>query len=90
MMKFVLYEFCEDNSCDVGESRWMVDEDEFSFINNDWVMRKEVIVCWPVQPKDYSKWANKRGKFLLHLGCITKPYAAKVLKFHGKFEVYLL
>ena len=44
MMKFALYEFCEDNSCDVGESQWMIDEGDSSFNNNDWVVRKEVLV----------------------------------------------
>ena len=34
-MKFALYEFCEDNSCDVGKSQWMIDEDDSSFNNND-------------------------------------------------------
>lgn len=89
MMKFALYEFCEDNSCDVGESKWMIDEDDSSFNNNDWVVRKEVLVRWPVQPKDYSKWANKQGKVSLDISCSTKPYAAKVLKFHGKCTISL-
>ena len=83
-MKFALYEFCEDSSCDLGESHWMVGEDDSSFNNDDWVMKKEVLVRWPVQPKDYSKWANKHGKLPLDLGCITKTYAARMLKFHGK------
>ncbi len=38
-MKFALYEFCEDSSCDVGESLWMVGEDDSSFNNDDWVMK---------------------------------------------------
>jgi hypothetical protein len=87
MMKFAMYEFCEDSSCDVGESHWMVGEDDSSFNNNDWVMKKEVLVRWPVQPKDYSKWANKHGKFPLDLGCTTKTYVARVLKFHGKLDL---
>ena len=51
--------------------------------------RKEVLVHWIVQSKDYSKWANKQGDVSLDISCSTKPYAAKVLKFHGKFTISL-
>jgi hypothetical protein len=85
-MKFALYEFCEDNSCAVGESNWMISENESSFNNNDWVTKKEVLVRWPKAPKDYSKWSNKNGKSPLDPECNTKTYTARVLKFHGKLD----
>ena len=60
-MKFALYEFCEDQSSAIGESSWMVDEDDSSF-NNVWMTNKEVLVRWPKTSKDYLKWSNKNGK----------------------------
>ena len=44
---------------------------------------------WPVQPRDYSKWANKQGKVSLDISCSTKRYAAKVVKLNGKFTISL-
>lgn len=83
-MKFALFEFCEDNCSGVGESMWMVDQDESSFNNKDWVQNKEVLVRWPKAATDYSKWSNKNGKSPIETGCETKTYAARVLKFNGK------
>lgn len=61
-MKFALFEFCEDNSSAVGESKWMKGQDESSFNDEDWDKNQEVLVRWPRAPKDYTKWSNKNGK----------------------------
>ena len=82
IMKFALYEFCEDQSCAVGESSWMVNEDDTNFNNNVWITNKEVLVHWPKAPKDYLKWSNKNGKYSLDTE--WKTYTARVLRFHGK------
>ena len=87
-MKFALFEFCQDNSCEVGSSKWILNEDETDFNNEVWLSNKQVLVDWPLLTKDYSKWAKKSGKFALDSTCETKTYAARVLKFNGKF--YLL
>jgi hypothetical protein len=52
--------------------------------NNDWVMKKEVLVRWPVQPKDYTN--ELTNKFPLDLGCTTKTYVPRVIKFHGLLD----
>ena len=81
-MKFALYEFCEDQSSAIGESSWMVDEDDSSFNNNVWMTNKEVLVRWPKTSKDYLKWSNKNGK--CQLDTEWKTYTARGLKFHSR------
>jgi hypothetical protein len=83
-MKFALFVFCEDNSCAVGESSWLIDQDESCFNTKDWNTDKEILVRWPKAAKDYSKWSNRSGKYPLDSECETKTYAARVLKFSGK------
>ena len=71
-MKFAIFEFCEDSSCAVGESNWMVDQDESSFNNDDWPSTKEILVHWPKAASEYSKWSNKSGKYALDAECKKK------------------
>lgn len=86
-MKFALFEFCEDSSCAVGESKWIVDYNNALFKNKDWIARDEIMVCWPTKQKDYMKWSSKNGiKGLNESEMVdTKTHVAKVLKFSGKF-----
>ena len=86
-MKFALYEFCEDNSCAVGESGWIIGHDESAFNNNDWIQNKEVLVRWPKFQKEYTKWSSKNAKFSIDPECETKTYAARVLKFNGESKL---
>jgi hypothetical protein len=82
-MKFVLLEFCEDNSCGIGESDWIVHKNNYS-LDDNFDKSHEVLVKWPKQ-KDYVKWSNKLGKLSLHPDCEMDTYAARILKFSGKF-----
>ena len=70
-MKSALFEFCEDNSCEVGSSNWIFNEDETGFNNKVWISNKQVLVDWPLLTKDYSKWAKKVES--LHLIAHVRP-----------------
>ena len=84
-MKFALFEFCEDNSCAIGESEWIAGEDASILGNEDWEDDKEILVKWPLE-REYLKWSNTNGKFEVDQ-TKARTYAARVLKFNGKFKV---
>lgn len=44
-MKWALFEF-EDLSCEVGESAWILGEDENLYNNDQWFPSNEIIVKW--------------------------------------------
>lgn len=79
-MKYALYEFIEERSCEIGESRWIVKENEDSFNNNNWISNKVVLVKWPTE---FS--SKKIIKSTIDPEVVeTTTFAAKVIKFGSK------
>ena len=82
-MKWAVFEF-EDFSCEVGESSWILGEDENLFNNDDWFPSKEIIVKWP---KDCGKLRKILPKESVCINEVeTERYPAKIVKFSGKYE----
>ena len=80
-MKYALFAFGTDKSCEIGETRWITREDPETFTNTEWDPKKEVIVLWP----NDSKLSKKIIKSSIDpLNVQTTTYVAKVLKFSGK------
>ena len=46
-MKYALFDFTEEKSCEVGETRWILGDDNASFNNDKWLFNKEIMVRWP-------------------------------------------
>ena len=87
-MKFALFEFSEEKSCEVGETRWIVGEDSACFNNDKWLFNKEVMVRWP--SCDSSRILKRIAKSSADIedGKAT-TYSAKIVKFSGKlFALY--
>ena len=55
-MKYALFEFVNEKSCEVGETRWITREDSEEFENDGWDWEKTIIVAWP---RDFSKVHKK-------------------------------
>ena len=82
-MKFALFDFMSDKSCEVGESRWIMREDPKMFNNNSWQFNTEVLVKWP---SDFSKISRKIIKASIDPQNVeTETCIAKVLRFSGKY-----
>ena len=58
-MKYALFEFVNEKSCEIGETRWIVREDSNKFDNDTWDWKKTVIVEWP---HGFSKLHKKNHK----------------------------
>lgn len=87
-MKYALFEFANEMSCEVGETRWILRENPNKFDNDAWDWEKEVMVSWP---REFSKVHKKIMKGSIDPSSIqTKTYLAKILHFSGKSAVYLL
>ena len=43
-MKYALFEFINEKSCEIGETRWIVREDHATFENTSWDTEKEIMV----------------------------------------------
>lgn len=81
-MKWAVFEF-EDSSCEVGESAWILGEDESRFNNNDWFSSSKIIVKWPL---DCAKLRRTLAKSSVDIEEVeTESYSAKVVKFSGKY-----
>lgn len=80
-MKWAIFEF-EDSSCEVGESAWILGENQNLFNNDDWFSSKEVTVKWPKLRKSLTKASVDIDEVE------TERYVAKIVKFSGKFMVY--
>ena len=81
-MKYALFEFVTEKSCEIGETRWIMREDAEKFENNCWDWDKEVMVAWP---RKFSKVHKKIIKGSIDpLSLTTTTCVAKVLKFSGK------
>lgn len=81
-MKWALFEF-EDFSCEVGESAWVIGEDERLFNNDDWFQSKEIVVRWP---KDWAKLRKASQKTSVDIDEVEiERYPAKIVKFSGRY-----
>lgn len=81
-MKYALFEFVAEKTCEVGETAWIVREDPNTF-NDAWNSEKEIMVAWPCE---YSKLSKKIIKSSIDPGAVvTTTCVAKVIKFSGKF-----
>ena len=81
-MKYALFEFENEKSCEIGETRWIVREDMKNFDNDNWDWAKSVIVAWP---REFSKVNKKIIKNSIDPSSIeTTSCVAKTLQFSGK------
>lgn len=81
-MKYALFEFTTEMSCEVGETRWIKREDPTTFDNRNWEMDKEVMVAWPCE---FSKVSRKTIKTSIDPDSVeTTTCLDKVLRFSGK------
>ena len=86
-MKYALFEFINEKSCEIGETRWIVREDHATFENTSWDTEKEIMVTWPTE---FNKLSKKIIKSSIDPSSVsTTTFVAKVLKFSGKFPVYV-
>ena len=82
MMKYALFEFVNEKSCEIGETRWIVREDSNKFDNDTWDWKKTVIVEWP---REFSKLHKKIIKNSIDPSSIaTTSCVAKILRFSGE------
>lgn len=80
-MKWAIFEF-DDNTCEVGETSWIVNEDKEKFTNDLWLSSTEIIVKWP---KDFSKVSRKLGKTPVNMNVVASILCtATIVKFSGK------
>ena len=81
-MKYALFEFVSDKSCEIGQTRWILREDEKNFNNDSWDCDKEIMVLWP---RDFTKIHKKIIKGSIDPTSLpTITWVAKVLRFSGK------
>ena len=76
-MQYAVFEFVEDKSCAVRETRWISGEDNDTLTNEKWFFNKEILLRWPCD--------STCGKTPIDLEVETKMYSAKIVKFSGKF-----
>ena len=88
-MKYAGFEFVSGKdapSCEVGETRWIVREDENTFNNALWNFEKEVMVLWP---SDSSNLSKKIMKSSIDPETIeTTTCVARIVIFNGKFKLF--
>ena len=81
-MKYALFEFVSEKSCEVGETRWIVRENSETFNNSQWDWEKEVMVSWP---QEFAKINKKIIKNSIDPKTLpTTTCVAKVIQFSGK------
>ena len=81
-MKYALFEFVNEKSCEIGETRWITRENPKDFDNKSWDSDREVMVSWPTE---FTKVSKKIVKGSIDpLTVPTTTCVAKVLKFSGK------
>ena len=87
-MKYAFFEFVDEKSCEIGETRWIRREDASTFKNVDWDREKEVMVAWP---REFAKLSKKIVKGSIDPTSVqTTTCVAKVIKLCGKcLPVYL-
>ena len=81
-MQYAVFEFVEDKSCAVGETRWISGEDNDKLTNEKWFFNKEILLRWPC---DSTRILKRLGKTPIDLEVETKMYSAKIVKLSGKF-----
>ena len=81
-MKFAVFEFNKDKSCEVGESRWILQEDPSRFNNEKWDSNKMVMVAWPCGFTDLSRRIMKSSVNPEKVE--TETCVAKVIRFSGE------
>ena len=84
-MKYPVFEFIEDKSCEVGETSWISGEDNDTFTNDEWFFNKEIVFQWP-KSKDATRFMKSRSKNIPVVinKFDTKRHTAKVVKFGGR------
>ena len=81
-MKYALFEFVDEKSCEIGETRWIRHEDATTFENVGWNREKEVMVAWP---HEFAKVSKKIVKGSIDpMSVPTTTCVAKVIIFSGK------
>ena len=58
-MKYALFEFTNEKACKVGETRWILRENQDTFKNVGWDDEKDVMVAWPYNFAKIHKKNNK-------------------------------
>ena len=83
-MKYALFEFTSEKSCEIGETRWIdTREDRDTFKNDSWNSDKEVMVAWPTDIINLSK---KIVRGSIDPDAVqTKTFVAKIVIFDGKY-----
>ena len=80
-MKWEIFEF-EDRTCEIGQTSWILNEDERKFTNDVWLFKTEIAVRWP---KDFGKVARKLGKTPVDISEVSSILCtATIIKFSGK------
>ena len=84
-MKYAVFEFVSGKgavTCEVGETRWIVREDEDMFNAALWDFEKDVMVLWP---SDCSNLSKKIMKSSIDPETVeTTTCVAKIVAFSGK------
>ena len=71
-----------DKSSEVGESAWMVREDQSTFNNDMWDFDRDVLVTWPCDTKVIKKIVKSTvDPHAVKTTCCV----ARVIEFSGKF-----
>ena len=74
-MKYALFEFPLDESCEIGQTIWITREDPSEFSDDLWDKEKEVMVKWPC---DYSRLSKKIVKASIDpLSVVQRPVLPK-------------
>ena len=81
-MKYALFQFISEKSCEVGETQWIVRKDPESFQNDCWDRNKKVMVAWPIE---FAKLSKKIVKGSIDPDAVaTMTCVARILRFSGK------
>ena len=88
-MKYAVFEFVEDKSCEIGLTSWISGEDDEMFTNDKWFFNKEIMLEWPNESTRILKRLAKNTPIDLKQ-LDTTMYPAKVVKFGGKYISYIL
>ena len=87
-MKFALFEFEKGKSCEVGESRWIIQEDTNKFDNENWEPGKKAMVEWPCGITDLSRRIQKSS--INPQNVETEMCVAKIIRFSGGYMLVIL
>ena len=82
-MKYALFEFATEKTCEVGETSWIMREDPDTFTDTLWDFEREVLVKWP---SDMAKISKRIIKSSIDISTVeTSTCVGKVIRFSGKF-----